>query len=585
MAKEQRLDQIVRLIDERAYVSVIDLSRILGVSEMTIRRDLAQLDEEKRIRRTFGGASRQAEGLRPDEILPEPGCPPKENFVQVDEVDVLIATSVNPYYDELLLDRVGKKHIPIIAESLAMPNQRTVVCVDNYQAGFDLGRATGKYMRQNGFEKANLLDLTFHLTNTQRRSQGFIDGLVNTFPASEVVLTINAQSRAATAYQITSDALAVHGEINLIFAINDSTALGAIRACGDLQVKPEKMVLVTFGLEGDTMRNILMEDRYCKIGLAMFPEIVSLVCIEAAIGAFKGSPLLDEYITPHVVLTSQTLPVYYTSTSNGWRLDWEAVRQRVTLPVNISQPTLLSQTPQPENGSHSRQPDDLVQIGLIVPFSEHEWYQELTYYLKEYADQRGACLRIIDAEQNVQEEVELRRRAIARMGASLVEPGDVILVDGGPIAVYLAEALRHKVDITVITNSMDVFNTLNLCPGIILISTGGAIRYSSQTLVGPTAESALKELRADKLFLTVGGITLDFGLSHTNISEVTVKQAMIRSARQVILLADHTSFSTESIIQVAPLSVVDVLITDDALPPSTRLDLAKSGVRLILAQD
>jgi DeoR family fructose operon transcriptional repressor len=317
----------------------------------------------------------------------------------------------------------------------------------------------------------------------------------------------------------------------------------------------------------------------------MFPEIVSLVCIDAAIGAHMGSTLLDEYITPHVVLTSQTLPSYYARTPQGWRLNWEAVSERMTLPVSVSQPAAASQKQRPEKGTRSGQPGGLVQIGLIVPFSEHEWYQELTLYLKEYADQRGACLRIIDAEQNVQEEVELRRRAIARMGASLVEAGDVILVDGGPIGVYLAEALRPKVDITVITNSMDVFNTLNPCPGIILISTGGAVRYSSQMLVGPTAESALKELRADKLFLTVPGITLDFGLSHTNISEVTVKQAMIRSARQVILLADHTSFTTESIIQVAPLSVVDVLITDDALPPGTRLNLAKSGVRLILAQD
>ena len=63
--------------------------------------------------------------------------------------------------------------------------------------------------------------------------------------------------RAATAFQITSDALAVHTDINLIFAINDSTALGAIRACRDLQINPEKMVVVTFGLEGETLRNAL----------------------------------------------------------------------------------------------------------------------------------------------------------------------------------------------------------------------------------------------------------------------------------------------------------------------------------------
>jgi len=127
-----------------------------------------------------------------------------------------------------------------------------------------------------------------------------------------------------------------------------------------------------------------------------------------------------------------------------------------------------------------------------------------------------------------------------------------------------------------------VFDILNRLPGITLISTGGAVRYSSQVLVGPTAEGALKELRADKLFLTISGITLDFGLSHNTISEVTIKQAMIRSAREVILLADHTAFGTEAGIQVGPITTVHKLITDDALPPSARLDLSKKGIQVVL---
>jgi DeoR/GlpR family transcriptional regulator of sugar metabolism len=57
---------------------------------------------------------------------------------------------------------------------------------------------------------------------------------------------------------------------------------------------------------------------------------------------------------------------------------------------------------------------------------------------------------------------------------------------------------------------------------------------------------------------------------------------MIRSAREVILLADHTSFGGEAGIQVAPLKVVHILITDDALPPSTRLDISKAGIQITL---
>jgi DeoR family fructose operon transcriptional repressor len=221
-------------------------------------------------------------------------------------------------------------------------------------------------------------------------------------------------------------------------------------------------------------------------------------------------------------------------------------------------------------------------IGLIVPFTEHEWYQNLTVLLKSYAEQYGIGLQIIDADQNVRDEVELRRRQIAMKGATLVEPGEVLLIDGGPIARYLAEELKQKKDITVITNSVIVFDTLNRTQGITLISTGGAVRYASQLMVGPTAEGALKELRADKLFLMVSGITLGFGLSHHTISEVTMKQAMIRSAREVIVLADHTCFEAETGIQVAPLTVIHKLITDDALPPNIRLDLTKAGIQVVL---
>jgi len=572
MAKEERHKQIIRLVDEQGYLSVTDLSQLLNVSEMTIRRDLAQLDEQQRINRTFGGAySHLAEASQPPEETPQYSIDQKDEGDQLGQVDVLIATSVNPYYDKLLLDLASKKNIPIIAESLAMPNQCTVVAVDNYQAGLDLGRRTGQYLRNHGFEKAYLLDLTFQLANTQARSRGFIEGLAESSAAFEVVLSINARSRAATAEQITRDALAVHPEINLIFAINDSTARGAIRACQGLQIDHSKMVVVTYGLEGDTLRNAMLQNSYCKIGLAMFPEIVALACIDAAIGASMGKPLPDRYLTPHVVLTSQTLPDYYTRTSGNWHLNWEAVKKDLSLPSRLEQGPCFNEAKIP------------LRIGLVVPFTEHEWYQELTHYLKEYAGQCGAGLHIIDMDEYVQEEVELRRRAIARKAASLVEPGDVIMVDGGPIAPYLAEELHRKTDITVITNSMDVFDALNPSPGIILISTGGAVRYSSQMLVGPTAEGALKELRSDKLFLMVGGISLDFGLSHTNISEVTIKQAMIHSAREVILLADHTSFSTESIIQVAPLSALNMVITDDALDPGIRLNITKMGIRLLLS--
>jgi len=296
-----------------------------------------------------------------------------------------------------------------------------------------------------------------------------------------------------------------------------------------------------------------------------------MTCLEGAILAFNQKPQPEKYIMPHIVLTAATLPAYYNKTGSGWRLDWKTVRKNLKIPIEIEREKDHPVTSFPKL------------IGLIVPFTEHEWYKNLATFLKEYAEQYGIGLRVIDADQNVSDEVDLRRRQIAGKAASLIEPGDVVLVDGGPIALYLAEELKQKKEITVITNSIIVFDTLNRTPDIILISTGGTLRNSTQMLVGPTAEGSLKDLRADKLFLMVSGISFDFGLSHNTISEVTIKQAMIRSAREVYILADHTVFGAEVGIQVAPLTVIDKLITDDALPPSIRLDISKMGIQIILA--
>ena len=566
-----RLERIVSLLDERSFLSVGELGQLCGVSEMTIRRDLEYLDNQKRIQRTYGGAV----SLRADNFsdVDSELSPLEQNpeALLLDKVDVLIATSVNPYYDNLLIDRTTKRNIPMIAESIEMPNQSTLISVDNYKAGYDLGYWSGQYLRQKGFEKANLLDLTFHQPNTQSRSRGFVDGLSKIYPSYEMVLSINAQSRSVTAYQLARDALTVHPQINLIFAINDTTALGAINACRDLNIDPAGMAVITFGLEGETLKNELMTPgSYCKAGLAMFPEIVSLMCIESAIAAYNKQTQPKSYITPHVVLTAETLPGYYSHTVSEWELNWNKVRSDLTIPIEIEREKIRSLSNLPK------------QIGLIVPFSEHEWYKNLTVLLQKYAEQYGIVLQVIDADQNVRDEVDLRRRQIAIKAASLVETGDVVLVDGGAIAPYLAGELKQKTGITVITNSVIVFEILNRAPGITLISTGGVVRYSSQMLVGPTAEGALKELRADKLFLMVSGITLDFGLYHDTFSEVTIKQAMLRSAREVIVLADHSAFGADVGIQVAPLEVAHKLITDDALPPSIRLDISKTGIQIML---
>ena len=303
----------------------------------------------------------------------------------------------------------------------------------------------------------------------------------------------------------------------------------------------------------------------------MFPEIVGPTCVEAAIAAFNDVDMPAHLVTPHMVLTAKNMREVYEQTETGWQLK----------PSDPHAQRALSLPLQRSDHAGDRLP---ARVGFLVPFSQHEWYQNLASAMRAYADSLGIDLDIADAAENMKEELILRKLSIASEASKLVNAGDVVLIDGGETTTYLAEALIGKRDITVITNSMAVFETLRSEPGIALISTGGLLRQESQTLTGPTTEIVLRELRADRLFLAVSGVSLNFGLSHTNLAEVTVKQAMIRAAREVILLADHTRFEQESVVQVAPISAVHKVITDNALPASARLDITRLGIEIVLAK-
>ena len=327
--------------------------------------------------------------------------------------------------------------------------------------------------------RAHVLDLTYSLPNTQARSQGFVAGLRELAPGARIVLSINGGSSRQTAYQLTRDVLDVHPEINLIFAINDATAQGASEACRDHGVKPESLAVLSFGLEGDTLRDSLMTCDFCRAGLAMFPEIVGPVCVEAAILAYNDRPLPVHLVTPHAVLTRENLAQYYAHTGEGWQLDWEFAARHTAVPLPLTA---------------GRRSEDLRlprRIGFIVPFSEHEWYRNLAARMQAHAAGLGIELEVMDAEQNRKDDQALREREIARVAAGQVARGDVVLIDAGQVTTYLAELLADREEITVITNSVPAFEALRDHPAITLILTGGVYRQGSGALSGPTAEAAL----------------------------------------------------------------------------------------------
>lgn len=56
MSAQERMDQIRTLLAKQPSVTIAELSKRFGISEMTVRRDLSRLEDGDRVKRTHGGA-------------------------------------------------------------------------------------------------------------------------------------------------------------------------------------------------------------------------------------------------------------------------------------------------------------------------------------------------------------------------------------------------------------------------------------------------------------------------------------------------------------------------------------------------
>jgi DeoR/GlpR family transcriptional regulator of sugar metabolism len=97
-------------------------------------------------------------------------------------------------------------------------------------------------------------------------------------------------------------------------------------------------------------------------------------------------------------------------------------------------------------------------------------------------------------------------------------------------------------------------------------------------------EEAFSRLHADKYFMGLRSVNLQYGLMDTNMRRIRLKQSMMRAARQTIALADSSKVGTTSLVQITSLETITTLITDDGVAPDMLDQLGKSGIQIMVAR-
>ena len=138
------------------------------------------------------------------------------------------------------------------------------------------------------------------------------------------------------------------------------------------------------------------------------------------------------------------------------------------------------------------------------------------------------------------EMIEEKRR-IGQAAASLIGDGETVFIGSGTTTLEVARCLIGRKNLTVATNALTVVNVLAQDQGISVISTGGLLRRSELSFVGHIVQQSLNELRPNKVIIGMRSISLNEGMTNDYLREVSTDRIIIRSAPEVIVVADHPS--------------------------------------------
>ena len=163
-------------------------------------------------------------------------------------------------------------------------------------------------------------------------------------------------------------------------------------------------------------------------------------------------------------------------------------------------------------------------------------------------------------EQERQRAAEKRR--IALVAAELVADGDTLAIGAGTTATQVARSVCLRKGITVLTNAVNVAMELSHRDDLKVFVTGGQLSGDWFALVGPSAIQSASEMFVDKVFIGVDGIHIEHGLTTNYPDQATIHRAMMRQARQRIVVADHRKIGAIGRALIWPVEDIDILITD-----------------------
>ena len=174
------------------------------------------------------------------------------------------------------------------------------------------------------------------------------------------------------------------------------------------------------------------------------------------------------------------------------------------------------------------------------------------------------------------------KQRIAAYAAQLVHDGDTVMIDSGTTAFFIAQALAHHENLTLITNDLYIAYQTPIHPSSTLIVTGGTRRQGRQELVGTLTENFIRDTHVDIAFVGADGVDFAAGITNANFAEVGIKRLMIASAHRSVIVVDHSKFGRVALARICDLNEGGLILTDRGLDEEILTRMRKLNVEMEL---
>lgn len=172
------------------------------------------------------------------------------------------------------------------------------------------------------------------------------------------------------------------------------------------------------------------------------------------------------------------------------------------------------------------------------------------------------------------------KERIGKYAASLIQPDDCVIIDNGSTVEYLADNIARDMKMTIFTCNLNILNKICGNPNISIIFGGG--HYHPDTTLFESAENItlIKSIRATKVFASAAGVHDTMGVTCVSNYELEIKQAIIQSGAEKILLVDSSKFGVIKPCFMTDIDIFDRVITDTNISEEWGQLIRDKGIRL-----